>query len=74
MLMIKKSHRSCCESNLVWDAWEMGLTHCPLCIGLAILSAVRFLAHCVLAVQIERARASESVHPAMLLGTLFELS
>ena len=52
----------------------MGLTHCPLCIGLAILSAVRFLANCVLAVQIERARASESIHPAMLLGTMFELS
>ena len=49
------------------------LTHCPLCIGLAVLSAVRFLAHCVMAVQLERSTAVESTHPAMLLGTLFEL-
>jgi hypothetical protein len=26
----------------------MGLLHCPLCIGLALLSAVRFSAHAVL--------------------------
>lgn len=26
----------------------MGLSHCPLCMGLALLSAVRFLAHGVL--------------------------
>lgn len=23
----------------------MSITHCPLCVGLAVLSAVRFLAH-----------------------------
>jgi len=49
------------------------LTHCPLCIGLAVLSAVRFMAHCVMAVQLERSTAGQSTHPAMLLGTLFEL-
>ena len=49
------------------------LTHCPLCIGLAVLSAVRFMAHCVMAIQLERSTARESTHPAMLLGTLFEL-
>ena len=26
----------------------MGLMHCPLCIGLAVLSAVRFSAHALL--------------------------
>ncbi|MAR05513.1 MAG: hypothetical protein CL862_00180 [Cyanobium sp. NAT70] len=31
----------------------MGLTHCPICIGLALLSAVRFMAHVVLALQLK---------------------
>ena len=44
-----------------------------LCLGLNVLSAVRFLAHCVMAVQLERSTAGQSTHPAMLLGTLFEL-
>ena len=26
-------------------AFEMGLMHCPLCIGLALLSALRFSGH-----------------------------
>jgi hypothetical protein len=26
----------------------MSITHCPLCVGLAVLSAVRFLAHGVM--------------------------
>jgi hypothetical protein len=26
----------------------MSITHCPLCVGLAVLSAVRFLGHAVL--------------------------
>ena len=51
----------------------MGLTHCPLCIGLAILSALRFSAHAVMAFQLERGRAAKSTHPANLLGTVFEL-
>ena len=51
----------------------MGLTHCPLCIGLAILSALRFSAHVVMAFQLERGRAATSTHPANLLGTVFEL-
>ncbi|QNJ02851.1 hypothetical protein [Synechococcus sp. PROS-U-1] len=51
----------------------MSLTHCPLCIGLAVLSAVRFLAHCVMAVQLERSTAGQTTHPAVLLGTMFEL-
>ena len=55
------------------QAHPLTLTHCPLCIGLAVLSAVRFLAHCVMALQLERGTAGESTHPAMLLGTMFEL-
>ncbi len=51
----------------------MGITHCPLCIGLAVLSAIRFMAHLTIAVQLERQRASLSTHPALVLGTLFEL-
>ena len=51
----------------------MGITHCPLCIGLALLSAIRFMAHLTIAVQLERQRASLSTHPALVLGTLFEL-
>ena len=51
----------------------MGITHCPLCIGLAVLSAVRFMAHLTMAIQLERQRASTSTHPALVLGTLFEL-
>ena len=31
------------------------------------------MAHCVMAVQLERSTAGGSTHPAMLLGTLFEL-
>ena len=30
----------------------MGLSHCPLCIGLALLSAVRFLGHAILVWQL----------------------
>ena len=51
----------------------MGITHCPLCIGLAVLSAIRFMAHLTIAVQLERQRASLSTHPALVLGALFEL-
>ena len=51
----------------------MGITHCPLCIGLAVLSAIRFMAHLTIAVQLARQRASLSTHPALVLGTLFEL-
>ena len=51
----------------------MGITHCPLCIGLAVLSAIRFMAYLTIAVQLERQRASLSTHPALVLGTLFEL-
>ena len=34
----------------------MGLLHCPLCIGLAVMSALRFSAHAVLAFQLVRQR------------------
>ncbi len=51
----------------------MGITHCPLCIGLAVLSAVRFMAHLIMVVQLERRRASTTTHPALVLGTVFEL-
>ena len=51
----------------------MGITHCPICVGLAVLSAVRFMAHAVMAYQLERANADSTTHPATVLGTLFEL-
>mgnify|MGYP004347561279 CR=1 FL=1 len=56
-----------------WESQSMGITHCPLCIGLAVLSAVRFMAHLTMAFQLERQRASTSTHPALVIGTLFEL-
>lgn len=51
----------------------MGITHCPICVGLAVLSAVRFMAHAVMVYQLERANAATTTHPAMLLGTVLEL-
>ena len=53
--------------------FHMGLLHCPICIGLAVLSAIRFSAHAVMAYQLERGRAAASAHPATLLGTVFGL-
>ena len=60
-------------SGRTWDRQRMGITHCPLCMGLAVLSAIRFSAHAVMVVQLERGRAASSTHPATLLGTVFEL-
>jgi hypothetical protein len=51
----------------------MGLMHCPLCLGLAIVSALRFSAHVVLLLQLEVLRTDGVDHPASLLGTVFEL-
>jgi len=34
----------------------MGLTHCPICVGLALLSASRFMAHLLMASQLMPAR------------------
>ena len=51
----------------------MGLLHCPLCMSLAVLSAVRFMAHVVLALQLEMQRTQRTSHPADLLGTIFGL-
>ncbi len=51
----------------------MGITHCPLCIGLAVLSAVRFMANAAMLLQLERRRVEDFAHPASLLGTMFEL-
>ena len=50
----------------------MGLFHWPLCIGLAVLSALRFMAHVVMAKQLELRRVEPSAHPGDLLGTMFE--
>jgi len=55
------------------DALGMGITHCPLCIGLALLSAVRFMANAMMLAQLERRGAEQFTHPASLLGTVFEL-
>lgn len=38
----------------------MGLTHCPICLGLALLSAGRFMAHLLMASQL-MPRAGEVV-------------
>ncbi|MFM7675728.1 MAG: hypothetical protein ACKO5F_09105 [Synechococcus sp.] len=35
----------------------MSITHCPLCVGLAVLSAVRFLAHGVMLWELLRSEA-----------------
>lgn len=51
----------------------MTLTHCPLCIGLALLSAIRTTAHIVMVAQLERRSAEKFEHPASLLGTVFQL-
>jgi len=40
------------------DAAAMGLTHCPLCIGLALLCAVRFMAHGLMAFQLSSRRSA----------------
>ena len=55
------------------DARSMGIPHCPLCFGLALLSALRFLAHAVMLVQLELSRDERFAHPAELRGTVFEL-
>ncbi|WP_413331256.1 hypothetical protein [Synechococcus sp. WH 8017] len=55
------------------DAESMGLMHCPLCVGLAVVSAARFSAHVVMLLQLELLRTDGSEHPADLLGTLLEL-
>ena len=51
----------------------MGITHCPLCIGLAVLSAARFMANAVMVLQLERRGVEQSTHATSLLGTVFEL-
>lgn len=43
----------------------MGLSHCPLCMGLALLSAIRFLAHGVLVWQL---RSTNATAPALQLA------
>lgn len=43
----------------------MGLSHCPLCMGLALLSAIRFLAHGVLVWQL---RSTSAAAPALQLA------
>ena len=43
---------SCPRGAAGVEAPPMGLTHCPLCIGLALLSAGRFMAHLVMASQL----------------------
>jgi hypothetical protein len=52
------------------EAWPMGLFHCPLCIGLAVLSALRFSAHAVMAFQLRRQRFEPAAHGDRPMGTL----
>ena len=65
--------RWCAGTPNSCEAFLMGITHCPICIGLAVLSATRFMAHCVMAFQLERGRAGCSTHPATLQGVVFEI-
>ena len=51
----------------------MGLLHCPLCIGLAVLSALRFSAHAVMAFQLERQRLEQSSRVDHSMGMLLRL-
>ncbi len=61
-------------SNISWlQALSMTLMHCPLCLGLALLSAIRTTAHLVMIAQLERRIAEKFEHPASLLGAVFEL-
>ena len=72
-LKVKNSHSNACEIAQSCEDFYMGLTHCPLCVGLAVLSAVRFLAHGLMVYHLERGRAALNTHPSELLGTVFEL-
>ena len=51
----------------------MGLLHCPLCIGLAVMSALRFSAHAVLAFQLVRQRFERFSHTDRSVGILMRL-
>lgn len=46
----------------------MGLLHCPLCMGLAVLSALRFSAHAVMAFQLMRQDFDRQVVDDVLVG------
>ena len=46
----------------------MGLIHCPLCMGLAVLSALRFSAHALLAYQLNRQRSELTNYRDDLIG------
>ena len=72
-LEVKKWNGSCPSLTRTGIVVPMGITHCPICIGLAVLSAIRFSAHAVMVYQLERGRAAASAHPATLLGTVFGL-
>ena len=50
------------------QAEAMGLLHCPLCMGLAVLSALRFSAHAVMAFQLERHRWERSCEADRSMG------
>ena len=65
--------RFSCTASKQLEAAPMGLLHCPLCLGLAVVSAARFSAHAVMLLQLELLRTDDSEHPADLLGTILEL-
>ena len=48
----------------------MGLLHCPMCVGLAVLSALRFSAHAVLAFQLRSECADHADVHDDLLGSV----
>ena len=50
------------------QACSMGLLHCPLCMGLAVLSALRFSAHALLAYQLNRQRSDLTNYRNDLIG------
>ncbi|QNI53824.1 putative conserved secreted protein [Synechococcus sp. BIOS-E4-1] len=51
----------------------MGLLHCPLCICLAVLSALRFSAYAVMAFQLERQRSQSCARADQSMGVLIRL-
>ena len=48
----------------------MGLLHCSLCMGLAVLSALRFSAHALLAYQLNRQRSELTDYRDDLIGSV----
>ena len=59
--------------GIIWpQTFLMTLTHCPLCLGLALLSAFRTTAHLVMIFQLERRNADQFEQSDRSLDAIFE--